>query len=210
MKTILLYLISFTFLSAQPLDDTVSKLSNYILSDKYLQMQSNYNDLVIVDSLYNKALKLHEGNVSEALLTTTFATLAFYELPLSIPIIDLKLNVPLMHVKKELFDQKIDRLPRRLFFDSAKSKFGDLDKISHFFGSAYLANSVTMFNLSKFMGIFIELFEAAFKVEGFIDFRDMIVNNLGELYGASLNNNPELLPSQALKFYNLFYFRITN
>ena len=60
------------------------------------------------------------------------------------------------------------------------------------------------------MGIFIELFEAAFKVEGFIDRRDMIVNNLGEFYGSSLNNNPELLPSQALIFYNLFYFRITN
>ena len=120
MKIILLSLISLTFLSAQPLNEAVSKLSNYILSDHYLQLQSNYNDLSIVDSLYNKALTLHDGNVSEALLTATFATLAFYELPLSLPILNMKLNVPLMRVEKELFDQKIDRLPRRVFFYSPK------------------------------------------------------------------------------------------
>jgi hypothetical protein len=60
------------------------------------------------------------------------------------------------------------------------------------------------------MGIFVEFFEAAFKVEGFLDLRDIAVNNLGELFGDALNRNPNLLPSHVLKIYNLFYFQLTN
>lgn len=195
---------------AQPLDESVSYLSGYIISDEFTKIKENNSDLAAIDSLYAEALRFNEGDVSEALLTVTFAALAFEELPIRVPIINEVIDLPLARVDNKLFSQKIGALPKNLFFNSPKSKFGDKDKITHFFGSAYLAHSVTIFNLSKFMGIFIELFEATFKVEGHMDFRDMQINNLGEFYGVSLHKNSKLMPSHALQYYNLFYFRITN
>ncbi len=210
MKNFLIVIILPLILSAQPLDEDVSFLSNYIISEEFLSIRNSVDDLSAIDSLYKKALNYHNDDIAEALLTVTFASLAFKELPIQVPIIGLKLVLPLARIDDHIFSNKIDALPKDIFFNSPKSKFGDKDKITHFFGSAYLSYTVTLFKLSKFMGIFVEFFEAAFKVDGFLDYRDMKVNNLGELFGLSLRKNPGLLPSQVLKFYDLFYFRLTN
>lgn len=205
------FIILFQLITiAQPLDTSVSYLANYLISDDFVSIKSSIDDLSAVDSLYKVSLNYHKGNTAEALLTVTFASLAFYELPIQVPIINLKLNLPLAQVDYNLFKKKIDALPKYLFFNSPQNKFGDRDKIAHFFGSAYFSNTVTIFKLSKFMGIFVEFFEAAFKVDGFLDYRDMKVNNLGELFGLALRENPDLMPSQVLKLYNLFYYRQTN
>lgn len=210
VKFILILIIPCLLLSAQSLDESVSYLSTYILSDDFKSIRDTVDDIKAIDILYKEALSYHDGDISEALLAVSFSTLAFQKLPLKIPLIDIQLNFPLLHVDPKLFREKISLLPKQIFFNSPSTKFGDKDKIAHFFGSAYLANSVTIFNLSKFMGIFIELFESTFKVEGSLDYRDMMVNELGEFFGNALNENPNLLPSQALQYYNLFYFRITN
>lgn len=209
MKILLLF-ISSLFISAQPLDKSVSELSNYILSEDFMKVRNQNNDLATIDSLYLKVLNNHNGDISEGLLTIAFATLAFQKLPVQVPILNFKIYLSLSHVDERKFQQKVESLPKNLFFNSPKTKFGDKDKLAHFFGSAYLANSFTIFNLSKFMGIFIELFEATFKVEGFLDYRDLVVNELGELYGNALIRNPDLLPSDILKIYNLLFFRVTN
>lgn len=210
MKKFLIIIVLPFCISAQPLDESVSYFSNYIISEEFSSIRNTYGDLTAIDTLYKKALDYHSGDISEALLATALATLAFKELPVRVPMLDIKLELPLAHVSDSLFNKKIDSLPKDLFFNSPKTKFGDKDKVSHFFGSAYFAESVTFFKLSKFMGIFVEFFEAAFKVEGFLDLRDIAVNNLGELFGNALNENPDLLPSQVLKIYNLFYFQLTN
>jgi hypothetical protein len=198
------------YVAAQPLDESVSYLSNYILSQNFASIRVNQGDLAAVDSLYKEALHYHENDISEALLTTAFASLAFQTLPICIPLINVKLELDLAYVDKELFAQKIESIPKHIFFNSPKNNFGDKDKVAHFFGSAYLSNSVTIFKLSKFMGIFVEFFEAAFKVNGSLDLRDIAVDNLGELFGNGLRENPNILPSDALKIYNLFYFKLTN
>ena len=210
MKKIILIIVLPFYISAQPLDESVSYLSSYIISEEFSSIRNTYGDIAAIDTLYLQALIYHKGDIPETLLTTAFATLAFKALPVRVPILEIKLELPLAHVSDSLFKKKIDSLPKHLFFDSPDTKFGDKDKISHFFGSAYLANSVTIFKVSKFMGIFVEFFEAAFKVQGFLDLRDIVVNNLGELYGSSLNEYPDLLPSEVLKIYNLFYFQLTN
>lgn len=209
-KFFFIILFQIITIIAQPLDTSVSYLANYIISDDFVSIKSSIDDLSAVDSLYKVSLNYHKGNTAEAILTVTFAALAFYELPIQVPIIGLKINLPLVKVDRILFERKIDALPKYLFFDSPQNKFGDMDKIAHFFGSAYFSNTVTIFKLSKFMGIFVEFFEAAFKVDGFLDYRDMKVNNLGELFGLALRENPDLMPSQVLKLYNLFYYRQTN
>lgn len=210
MKKYLIVIVLPIYIHAQPLDESVSYLSNYIISEEFSSIRNTYGDLAAIDTLYKKALSYHKADISEALLTIAFASLAFKELPIRVPMLGVKLELPLAHVSDSLFKKKIDSLPGHLFFNSPKSKFGDKDKLSHFFGSAYFAESITLFKLSKFMGIFVEFFEAAFKVQGFLDLRDIATDNLGELFGDALNEHPGLLPSQVLKIYNLFYFQLTN
>ena len=60
------------------------------------------------------------------------------------------------------------------------------------------------------MGILIELFEETFKVEGYIDYRDLLADDLGTVFGDMLKNNNELMPSQVLIIYNLFFIRNIN
>jgi len=41
---------------------------------------------------------------------------------------------------------------------------------------------------------------------GSFDRRDLLVNKLGSEFGNALNDNPKLLPSQLLIYYDLLYF----
>lgn len=197
-------------LYSQSFEDGVNYLSNFIISDEYENLSKTVSDVAMIDALYTKSLKFYNYDIADALFASAYASLAFREMPVKVPFFGFEVDVPLSRADKKLFDKKIARLPSRLFFDTPLSKFGDRDKLSHFFASAFFSYSVTYFNLSKFMGIFIEIFEAAFKVDGYLDQKDMLINNLGELYGKALRKNPDLLPSSSLKLYNLFYFRITN
>ncbi|MDA3861822.1 MAG: hypothetical protein PF445_11425, partial [Melioribacteraceae bacterium] len=146
----------------------------------------------------------NNNDISETLLTLTFATLPFQKMPLHIPYTGIIFNAKLPSGDPNFINSKIKLLPKQIFEDSPNSKFGDKDKTAHFFGNAYFSYSITLFNLSKFLSIFVELFEDAFKVKGGIDNRDFIANHLGYLFGQELINNPNFLPSDALKKYPTF------
>jgi hypothetical protein len=157
-----------------------------------------------------KAKDFYNDDISETLLALTFATLPFEKMPLNIPYLGLDFNVSLPSGDPNLLKDKIRNLPKNVFEDSPKSNFGDKDKTAHFFGNAYFSFDVTFFNLSKFLSIFVELFEDAFKVEGGIDNRDFVANHLGYLFGQELIKNPNSLPSETLKKYPNFkkYFEV--
>jgi hypothetical protein len=143
------------------------------------------------------------GNLSETLLALTFATLPYREMPISLPVIDYSFKVPLPSSTKEIYDKKLIHIPKNLFFE--KSNRSDIDKLAHFFGNAFLSYNATSFNLSEFMSIFVEVFELSFKVEGAIDYRDLLINSLGDNFGNSLNSDKKSLPSTSLKLYYLFH-----
>jgi hypothetical protein len=190
--------------SNKSLEDGINYLSLLIANN---QIKSNSSDdLKIVDSLYLKAVQFYDGDISESLLALTFATLPFNKMPVSIPFIDYKIDLKLPSVKHSLFEMKKKNLPGIVYFDSRFKGGQDKDKVAHFFGNAFLAYNFSYFNLSKFMGIFVEMFEATFKVSGGIDSRDLQTNYLGEFFGYSLTKNPKLLPSQFFDVYSLFYF----
>ncbi len=190
--------------SDKSFEDGVNFLSVMIAENS--EIKSSFNDLMIVDSLYILAVEFYDGDISEALLALTFATLPFNKMPVSIPFIDYRIDLRLPSVNQSLFELKKKNLPGIVYFDSRLKGGQDKDKVAHFFGNAFLAYNVTYFNLSKFMGILVEMFESAFKVSGGIDFRDLQTNYLGEFFGHSLNKNPKLLPSQFFDVYSLFYF----
>jgi len=194
------------------LEDGINYVVEFINSEEFLKLKSVENDLTLIDSIYLRAKKFKNDNIEETLLTLTFATLPFNVMPLKIPYIGIVLNVKLPSGAPNLVKNKIKNLPKNIFEDSPNSNFGDKDKTAHFFGNAYFSYSVTLFNLSKFLSIFVELFEDAFKIEGSIDNRDFIANNLGYQFGKDLIGNSKILPSEILKKYPLFtkYFEEEN
>ncbi|MBZ0179618.1 MAG: hypothetical protein K8F36_10035 [Melioribacteraceae bacterium] len=187
------------------LSDAVYSLSEYIAAAKYLPHDNN--SIYGIDSILLKAKSISNNDISEALLSTTFATLPFNHIPLMIPVINIKVDIPLPAVEDNLFNHKNENLPSGFLIDS-KNPNGDKDKIAHFFGNAFIAHSVSFINLSDFLGLLIELFENTFYVEGSIDARDIIINRLGQKFGEDLKNDSSILPSQYFSVYNSLYLLI--
>ena len=71
-----------------------------------------------------------------------------------------------------------------------------------------MKTNVSIFNLSEFLGIFVEYFEQGFFLQGGYDNRDLIANHLGELFAVMVRNDSNTKPSEALKVYQLLYLRI--
>jgi len=189
---------------ANSLEDGINILSNLIAKNHFKSNKPFVLDEV--DSIYSTALKMYDGDISEALLALTFATLPFNRMPLTIPFIDIKLSLRLPSVKENIFLEKRKFLPGIVFFDSNINGGQDKDKIAHFFGNAFLAYNISSVNFSKFLGLFVEMFEATFNVSNKVDYRDLQSNHLGEFFGNSLQNNPDVKPSDFLNIYSLFYF----
>lgn len=200
----------------------VNFLSKYIASDHFRTLHSSDSDLALVDSLYLKALEYTKGDIPEALLFLTFATIPYNEIPLVIPGIRLRINIPLPSSKDSVFHAKNRNLPSALFFDTYahspadtdpetglpdESRYGDRDKLPHFFGSAYLSYISLWFDFTKIIGIFVEEFEESFYIQSKADPRDIRADNLGNIFGKGLKRNRTLLPSQALILYPLTFFR---
>lgn len=185
----------------------VARLSKYLASEEFLKAKENITDNQAVNLIYLKSLS-YSGSISEALLTATFATLPFKYFPLVLPLTKLKISIPLPVGPLNLFNKKISQLPSHLFFDSPKSKRGDVDKLAHFFANAFLVYNLHCTGLSNFLGMFVEIFERNFKVNGFVDRRDLFTNKLGAFFGATLIKNKFALPSDFFVIYDLNYLKL--
>jgi len=207
---ILIYvlLFSLTYLHPQQskLSKSVNNISEFIASGEYLILKEKSGELSTVDSIYLEALKLNDNDHSEALLSLTFATVPYNEIPIQIPIIKSNLNFPLISASDSIFKLKNENLPRYIFFDSPMNNYGDKDKLAHFFGSAFLAYSSNFFDLGNTIGYFVEVFEESFKVQSSIDERDLITNKLGNMFGTLLKKNKNILPSQIIILRTLSNF----
>lgn len=182
-------------------------LSNYIASDEFEVFKKEKSDLEQVDYIFAKAVEFFEEDISEALLCLTFSTLPYYHIELRF-LFGTRINIPLPSPPQKIFERRLKNLPKEFFFDSAKDDFGDKDKLAHFFGNAFLSYNFGWFNLSKFMGIFVEQVEEGLFVNGGYSNKDLITNHLGELFGTCIKNNRNLKPSDVLKIYQLLFFRI--
>lgn len=184
------------------LSDVVYSLSEYISTGNYLSYDKN--TIYGIDSIYLKAKFILKDDISEALLSTTFATLPFNHIPVLLPFLNTKIDIPLPAVEESLFTLKNENLPSGFLIDN-KNPNSDKDKIAHFFGNAFISHSISFINLSDFLGLLIELFENAFYVEGSIDARDIIINRLGQKFGEDLKKDSSLLPSQYFSVYNSLF-----
>lgn len=187
---------------------SVNAISDYIASDNLLSIRKNNGELSAIDSIYLFAIRVNNGNLSETLLSLTFSTVPYREVPIQMPLLNLVLNYPLTSASEKTFIKKNENLPRYLFFDSPTNEYGDMDKLAHFFGSAFLSYNSNIFDLGEFIGYFVEAFEESFKVQSKIDLRDIDVNYYGRLFGRLIKKNKKILPSQILLLRSLNIFRI--
>lgn len=189
------------------LSDRVIFLSDYIASDEFKNKLDYHDHKILVDTIYVHSLRICENDISEALLTASLATLPYKKVPFVFPLINERADGTIFNMPDSTFNKKVSNLPSVLFFDSPASSFGDKDKLSHFFGNAFLSYNLTLFNISKFLSILVELFEESFKLDGSVSTRDLLIGNLGELYGRTLSEYENRLPSEYLNYYKLFFIK---
>jgi len=144
-------------------------------------------------------------DIKEALLSLTFALVQVRVVSINFPILG-TINYPLVSVNDSLFELKNKFLPKQVFWDSNLNDFGDKDKLSHFFGSAFISYNSNIFDFGDLIGYFIEVFEEVFQIQSSIDKRDMMTNYLGNIFGDLLKYNKNILPSQVLITNTLIYF----
>lgn len=182
-------------------------LSEYIASEEFTLLSKVKDDFSLTDSIYFKALDFFDDDISEALLCLTFTSLPYNKIKTKL-LFGSQLIIPLPSPSKKVFDKKVENLPKNLFFDSDKNHFGDKDKLAHFFGNAFLRYNFGWFNLSKFMGIFVEYVEEGLFVEGGFSNKDLIANYLGELFAETIKQNKTIRPSEILKIYQLLFLKV--
>lgn len=176
----------------------VNYLSDFIASEQFVKLKEDNSDLALADTIYLRAIDYYQNDYAEALLALTFATIPYREVPLIIPIINVRLYYPLISTDEETFNRKNENLPSHFFYDSPKNQYGDKDKLAHFFGNAYIGYAESILDLANVFGYFVEAFEEDFKAQSKIDFRDMEVNWYGVLFGNLLEENKNILPSEVL------------
>ena len=183
-------------------------LTNYMISEEYKQFSQTHNDLETVDHIYEKALIFFERDYSETFFCLTFTLIPYNKILMKLPLIGSHVTVPLPSPPQKIFNEKLKNTPKKLFNDSPSNDFGDKDKLAHFFSNAFLHYNISFFNLSEFLGIFVEYFEQGFFLQGAFDERDLITNHLGEIFAEMVHKNKNAKPSEALKIYQLLILRI--
>lgn len=205
IPVLFLFIPGMSFSQQSHLSMAVNQISEYISSEEFAHMRESKDHLSLVDSIFIYSMKVNENNISEALLSATFACIPYKKFPVVIPLIDLTINIPLISAGDSIFNIKNKNLPSKLFFDSPATEYGDKDKTAHFFGNAFIGYNSTFLNLGNFLGFFVEVFEETFKVQSRIDERDMTANYYGRAFGKALKENEFVLPSQSLILHSMFY-----
>jgi hypothetical protein len=171
----------------------------YVRDERFQIMRSRCGDMRAIDAIYLKSLRITEYNIARALFVSFLAVLEHRNVYVKVPIIK-SLELPVSFEEDSLFYARLKNLPRRVYPDTPADSVGDVDKLQHFFGSAYLAYSSESPGLAHAAGNLIEWTEDKFVVGGVDDPRDKRANNQGKSFGRDLLVVKTLLPSDYLTF----------
>lgn len=170
------------------------ELRSFIASDEYRESVRTLPHGNRVDIIYLHAVELTEGNILESLLICAVATLPYHTFDAVVPLFQLVIPIPVSTETREQFQKRLTNLPTQLFDDSKPGE--DQDKLTHFFGSAYLTCVLKAPATVEGIGYLIELFESVFKLQGSEDDRDIQANERGITFGKDLMAARDVLPSK--------------
>jgi len=173
------------------------ELRQYIEKDLPRVSHDRNEELNHIDLIFAKGMELTEKNTSEALLAISIAVLNRTDIKPRFPLLGV-IQFPLPAEDSVDAVSRINNLPRYIFSDSPQDRWGDSDKLVHFFGSAYLTYETGTKKLPDAIGNMIEKGEVAFKLDTIVDPRDVFANRLGQKFGAALSDGREVLPSDFL------------
>lgn len=209
MKSAIIYIIVLFAVNLFPqqsrLSANVVAVSEYIASDQFLRNTEDADEFTKVDSIWAYTLRRTGGCESDALAAMIFTTLTVNKATMVTPVLKIKLTIPFFSASDSTLQKKNRNLPRSFSADAPSGPGSDVDKLAHFFGSAYLSYNFFIFDLSYFIGLFVEVFEESFKVDSRADNRDVRFNMLGIEFGKALKDNPGVMPSSFFKKYSGYY-----
>lgn len=186
MFLIILFFHLNIFAQVKDIFEYGSKVNDYIALN-LKQDKDRELTLAQIDSIFHFALSIADNNIGDALLFCSVGTMTYPVFRIRIPLINISIKLPIFtKIDKNLFNEKIKRLPSNLFEDSPNTEFSDKDKLVHFFSTAYLSY-VFGDTFSVESGKFVEEFEEIFKIDGKIDERDLKINQLGAEFGKQLH-----------------------
>jgi hypothetical protein len=172
------------------------RMRDFISSEYFFEFKKNNGDMRAIDEIYNYAFWLTDGDIPQALFISAFSTLPYKSTPAKLPFTNIDIMFYFSLESESNFKKRFNNLPSQFLSDSPKGSFGDKDKLSHYFGSAYLSYVTNLKVVPEYVGYMIEVGEALFKFEGFFDERDMKVNSLGADYGLALLHDYKCMPSE--------------
>ncbi|MCL4510868.1 MAG: hypothetical protein M1470_07350 [Bacteroidetes bacterium] len=173
------------------------KLRRYIENELPPVTHDRTAEMKDIDLIFAKGMELSKKQVGTALLAISFAVLNRTDIKPTFPLLGI-ITLPLPAEDSADAVARINKLPRYIFPDSPQNKWGDSDKLVHFFGSAYLTYETGTKKLPDVIGNLIEQGEVAFKLDTAADPRDVFTNRLGQQFGAALNDGRDVLPSDFL------------
>jgi hypothetical protein len=172
-------------------------IREYIRDERFLALRSRCGDMRSIDAIYVKSLKIADYNIARALFLSFMAVLEHRKVDVKVPIFK-SLALPLTFEEDSIFDNRIKNLPAKVYADTPPGSYGDIDKLQHFFGSAYLSFVSEAPGFTGTAGNLIEWGQANFIVGGADDPRDKRANKQGKCFGRDLLVVKTLLPSDYL------------
>ncbi len=173
------------------------ELKEFIRSDEFQNVRSEFGDQKAIDAIYIRSMQLTKNNTGIALFLSMLSCFDHRYLRIDIPFF--LLAIPLSDESEEEFTARLKNLPTKLFADTPNIKMGDRDKLQHFFGSAFITYIFESPDFADRLGFAIEQGEQSFIVGGTNDSRDVRTNRLGQQFALALMNNPFTYPSRFLK-----------
>ncbi len=180
-----------------PVFSVTRDLRTYIRTELPPVSHDRESELHDIDLIYLKAMELSRRHVSTALLAASIAVLNRTDIKPTFPLLGI-VTLPLPAEDSAGAATRIDKLPRYIFPDSPQDKWGDSDKLVHFFGSAYLTYESGARPIPEAVGKFVEKGEVALKLDTAADPRDLFANSLGQEFGRALSDGRNALPSDYL------------
>jgi hypothetical protein len=173
------------------------RIREYVRDARFGELLRRCGDMRAVDGIFQKALKISEFNIGRALFLSMVGCLEHQNIQVEMPLVG-AVELPLTFEADSLFTARLKNLPRRLYPDTPSNGAGDMDKLQHFFGSAYIAFVSGSPEFARSVGNAVEWGEAKMIVGGADDPRDKRANKQGEAFGHDLLYVKTLLPSDYL------------